>query len=77
MKFNDIAEMEVQQQKDPVDTDPNVVRLATEIAKMEQNIAQKKAQLNQARARVATNLARSHQQKSMAMDNNMQNKTNL
>jgi len=70
MKFTDMVEQDMQQPKDPVDTDPNIVRMAADIQRLEQQIAQKKAMLNQQRARVAAKLAQSQKQKSMTMDNN-------
>ena len=77
MKFTDIVEQDIQQQqKDPVDTDPNIIRMAADIQRLEQQLAQKKAMLNQQRARVAQKLAQSQKQKSMTMDNNV-NKNNL
>jgi len=76
MKFTDIVEQDMQQQKDPVDTDPNIVRMAADIQRLEQQLAQKKAMLNQQRARVAAKLAQSQKQKSMTMDNNT-NRNNL
>ena len=68
-KINEMGGAVAPVQKDPVDTDPNVVRMATEVAKIEQQLAQKKALLNQMRARVAGNIAKAQTQKSMTMDN--------
>jgi hypothetical protein len=59
MRFDKtISEQDVEKSKDPVDQDPRIIQAQNEIARIENQLAQKKQAVYRLKASVAQNLAK-------------------
>ena len=59
MRFDKtISEQDIEKSKDPVDQDPRIVQAQNEIARIENQLAQKKQAIYRLKARIAQDLAK-------------------